>query len=96
MTKLSLSYRKRSCLLLRLKVNEAMTKRLIRISREVVHKLFVTGTAFRIKVGIDKDDKLLSWTYDIHKDEFALLFGKEGDPELIVADDFFPILEWIP
>jgi len=73
-----------------------MTKRLIRMSREVVHKFFVTGTAFRMKNGIDKDDKLLSWNYSIERDEFQLLFGKEGDPELVVTDDYFPIVEWIP
>lgn len=73
-----------------------MTKKIVRLSREAVAMFFRDGYSYKIKKGIDKEDMLLGWKYDVMIDQFILIFGQKGDPELIGGDDWFPVLETLP
>ena len=73
-----------------------MTKKIVRLSREAVAMFFRDGYSYKMKKGIDKEDMLLGWKYDVMIDQFILIFGQKGDPELIGGDDWYPILETLP
>jgi len=71
-----------------------MTKKEVKVSREFLERFFRTGKQqYRMKKGVDEDDRLLSWSYDMKNDMFIFLFGKDGDSELTPAEDFYPELD---